>query len=471
MIPLEAARLGITAHAVDYSPVAVLATELLTEYPFSDWSDEPALPFATNDDSLIDTRPRLLRDVESVAAEIGRRHRDAMGNFYPAVDGVQPWGYLWAVTLPCQECGNRFPLVASYELRRPANKPARGSRPAFNDPGQSFYIDVDTRSGTFQAFVHEGRPRRSPTLANALGSGGRKLKGKSATCPFCGYVHPLAVHQRLAQEGLGRDALLAVVSPDPVFGRLFREPTAHEVAAVERASVELAAEAPFDNGLRAIPDERIPDNNGATIRPQLYGAMTYGDLMCDRQTLLFVRLCRVIQDVDRDLRATGVSESYCRAMTGYAAATLVRMLKFSTRGAKMRSTPGAGLLDHIFSNEGTVAFSYDFMEAGLSDGPGSWAAMSASGQSTLKSLLDGTEQGTPVRIQRGSATALPFRHSTIGAVVTDPPYDAMVYYSDSSDFFYTWLKRALASTRPVMALAEIPQGRSSKFPTLGRVSL
>lgn len=451
MIPLEAARLGITAHAVDYSPVAVLATELLTEYPFSDWSDEPALPFATNDDSLIDTRPRLLRDVESVAAEIGRRHRDAMGNFYPAVDGVQPWGYLWAVTLPCQECGNRFPLVASYELRRPANKPARGSRPAFNDPGQSFYIDVDTRSGTFQAFVHEGRPRRSPTLANALGSGGRKLKGKSATCPFCGYVHPLAVHQRLAQEGLGRDALLAVVSPDPVFGRLFREPTAHEVAAVERASVELAAEAPFDNGLRAIPDERIPDNNGATIRPQLYGAMTYGDLMCDRQTLLFVRLCRVIQDVDRDLRATGVSESYCRAMTGYAAATLVRMLKFSTRGAKMRSTPGAGLLDHIFSNEGTVAFSYDFMEAGLSDGPGSWAAMSASGQSTLKSLLDGTEQGTPVRIQRGSATALPFRNSTIGAVVTDPPYDAMVYYSDSSDFFYTWLKRALASTRPEMA--------------------
>lgn len=450
MIPLEAARLGISAFAVDYSPVAVLATELLTTYPLIDWTGEPPLPFAENDVSLIDPRPRLLRDVAAVAAEIGRRHRDAMSEFYPIVDGVQPWGYLWAVTLPCQECGNRFPLVASYELRRPVQRHARGSRPAFNDPGQSFYIAADLDAGTFEAVVHEGGPRRSPTFANAIGPGGKKLKGKSATCPFCGQVHPLTVHQRLAQEGLGRDVLLVVVSPDPAVGRHFRGPTPEEASAVENASTELQKEPPYRSGLVAVPDERIPDNNGATIRPQLYGATTYGDLMCERQTLAFVRLCRAIEQVDEELRGAGISDDYRRAMSGYAAATLVRMLKFSTRGAKMRSTPGAGLLDHIFSNEGTVAFSYDFMEAGLSDGPGSWPAMSAGGQSTLKNLMGGSEQGTPVRIERGSATALPFRNSTISAVVTDPPYDAMIYYSDSSDFFYTWLKRALGSIRPEM---------------------
>jgi len=33
----------------------------------------------------------------------------------------------------------------------------------------------------------------------------------------------------------------------------------------------------------------------------------------------------------------------------------------------------------------------------------------------------------------------------MSAVVTDPPYDSMVYYTDSSDFFFVWLKRALGS--------------------------
>ena len=38
MIPLMAARLGLSANAVDYSPVATLASELLTDYPFRDLS-------------------------------------------------------------------------------------------------------------------------------------------------------------------------------------------------------------------------------------------------------------------------------------------------------------------------------------------------------------------------------------------------------------------------------------------------
>ncbi len=54
---------------------------------------------------------RLLDDVRRVLDEIGRRYGDRMAEVYPQVDGRQPWGYLWAVTLPCQECGHRFPLT------------------------------------------------------------------------------------------------------------------------------------------------------------------------------------------------------------------------------------------------------------------------------------------------------------------------------------------------------------------------
>ena len=45
MIPLEAARLGVKAWGIDYSPVATLAGTLLADYPLRDWSNEPPLPF------------------------------------------------------------------------------------------------------------------------------------------------------------------------------------------------------------------------------------------------------------------------------------------------------------------------------------------------------------------------------------------------------------------------------------------
>lgn len=462
MIPLEAARLAIAADGIDYSPVAVLASELLTDFPFRDWATEPAIPFGAGDGVLLDGRPRLLADVDDVLREIGRRHVASMTEFYPTLNGVQPWGYLWAVTLPCQECGHRFPLVASMELRRPALRRAKGGQPAFHDPGQSLRVEADSKTGQFRSVVSEGGPTQPPTLANAVGRDGKKVKGKSATCSFCSHVHPLGVHQRLASEGLGRDALVAVVAPDPRIGRAFRAPTERDLVAAEAASKSLANEEPFALGLPAVPDEPIPLNNGATIRPQLYGARTYGDLMCDRQTLSFVRLCRAITGVDGSLEAQGVSLDYRQALGGYAASVLVRTLKFSTRGAKMRSTPGAGLIDHIFSNEGTVAFSYDFLEAGLSDGPGAWTAMSESGLSTLRGIMDGSARGRSAAIQRGSAASLPFKSASLQAVVTDPPYDAMVYYSDSSDFFYVWLKRAQAELRPDLVLAAGPEGIQNK---------
>ena len=61
MIPLEAARLGATAHGVDYSPVATLAGQLLADFPLCDWTGEPDLPFGPR--VTLDTSSHLLDDV------------------------------------------------------------------------------------------------------------------------------------------------------------------------------------------------------------------------------------------------------------------------------------------------------------------------------------------------------------------------------------------------------------------------
>lgn len=84
MIPLESARLGVAASALDYSPVAVLASHLLTSAPFVDRSHEPNLPFGAATDTLV-TSPtdRLLHDLATLFSEIGDRHDNAMADFYP----------------------------------------------------------------------------------------------------------------------------------------------------------------------------------------------------------------------------------------------------------------------------------------------------------------------------------------------------------------------------------------------------
>jgi putative DNA methylase len=201
IIPLEASRLGLRSYGIDYSLVAVLASALLTDFPFRDWAAEPRLPFSPGVLNLLETEPRLVMDVAHTLAEVGRRFAESMQAYYPKFSGRWPWGYVWAVTLPCQECGNRYPLVGSYTLRMPLSKPAKNHDGPVQDAGQSFYVDADAATGTFEVVVHDGPPRKSPTLANALAVDGSKILGKAAICPFCGHVHQKATHQRLAAEG------------------------------------------------------------------------------------------------------------------------------------------------------------------------------------------------------------------------------------------------------------------------------
>src|SRR5207247_1037399 len=143
-----------------------------------DWSGEPQLPLGKGERLVED---RLVADVKRVLDEVGRRYETSMAEFYPKFEGRQPWGYLWAVTLPCQECARRFPVTGSIVLRHPLLKKG--------DPGQSYRIEVDKASGTFWAVVHDGPPTAQPTLVT-LKRGNKNARGKAAVCTFCEHVHP-----------------------------------------------------------------------------------------------------------------------------------------------------------------------------------------------------------------------------------------------------------------------------------------
>jgi adenine-specific DNA methylase len=118
-------------------------------------------------------------------------------------------------------------------------------------------------------------------------------------------------------------------------------------------------------------------------------------------------------------------------------------------------------VNHIFSNEASIAFSYDHFEAGLGDGPSTWPSIAGDVLAVLRNQAS-RPKGRPAQIQRGSALSLPLPPTSLNAVVTDPPYDNMIDYSDASDLFYTWLKRALVTTHPEFGVTADPRGVQEK---------
>lgn len=457
MIPLEAARLGATAWGIDYSPSATTAGRLLADYPLRDWSKEPPLPLSGDIGGsldLADPSRRLFTDVEAVVAEVGERHRVAMADFYPKHNGAWPWGYLWAVSLPCQECGNRFPLTGRLVLRNP-NK-AKG------DLGQSYQIHADPRTGTYEIEVHSGPPIGTPTRVVAQGKSRFDASGKVAVCPFCGHIHPKDVHTRLAVEGLGRDELLVAADLDAAVGKSFRIPTQSERNVISLAEQALSVERPYRTGIPAVPNEPIPHGNTWTVQASVYGAQTYGDMCNARQTLSFVRLARSIEDLTADLGRSGISSDYASALGAFAGAVLVRKLRRATRGCTLQPLPrGNAKVSDVFATESSLAYSYDYFEAGLSDGPGSWDSVKSNMLSALRRQFD-RKPGRPAIIRRGDATALPLPSASVDCVVTDPPYDAMIDYSDASDLGYVWLKRAIGHIDPETAITNDPRGLQDK---------
>ncbi len=452
MIPLEAARLGIQAWGIDYSPVATLAGRLLAEYPLRDWDNEPDLPFDGYEQHKAEhfTESRLLRDVRFVLDLVGQQYAAEMGEFYPEVNGKRPWGYVWAVTLPCTNCGNRFPLTGTLALRNPKRK----KPPKSDDPGQSYEIIVDRASGTFNTCVHDGAPRAQPTLVNRSGK-----RGKSGICCFCSHPHPLDTLKRMMRDGLKDDVMLVVADLDDEVGKRYRIPTAADLDALADIASALATEASFGSSLPAVPTERLDSGLSAFIGFAGYGYRSWGELCNDRQTLGFVRLARIIDAICQQTQAAGVSNDYSAALTGYAAANLVRRMRFSTRGVSAHV--GKQHVRDIYVNDSGISHSFDYFETGCGHGPGTWHSLTVHTLRNLNRQLD-RSTGRPAVIQRGSAMELPLPDRCLDAVVTDPPYDAMINYCDSSDLMYVWLKRALTTADPWFGVTTDRDGLQEK---------
>jgi len=416
-IPLEALRLGCDAFASDLNPVACLILKTMLE-------DIPR------------HGPGLADEVRKAGAEIKAAAEKELAQFYPPdPDGSRPIAYLWARTVRCEQagCGAEIPLVRSLWLCKKANR-RRALRPiATRQPGELPSIGIEIISPARESDVPRG------TVDHAR-----------ATCVACGtVVPPDRVRAQLREQQGGAEVVLdsngqrkggarlvAVVTLNAGFeGRQYRAAGERDYAPLRRACAALGrlASDKLENGLPLVPTEEVVQTRMAKNSPfrfHLYGCLTFGNLCTARQKLGLLALARLI-------RAAQVGDA-TKALLGLA---FDKVASRSSSLSSWRYQADQEKVEHMFVRQ-ALSLEWDFAESvPLSESTGSFS----DGIEVVAKAVEKAERAFDRRGESAQADAAqsPLAAGSSSVWFSDPPYYDAVPYSDLSDYFYVWLRRAL----------------------------
>ena len=408
-IPLEALRIGCDAVAADLNPVAgLLLRTLLEEIPRKG--------------------ARFAEQIRSSGEEVRASAERLMAAFYPRTNtGETTIAYLWARTVACESpgCGAEIPLVRSFWL---CNK--EGRKMALR------YQVHEVQNAPPKVELEVFRPRNEDEVPK-----GTVARG-NATCPACASVLPAQrVRTQLSHARGGSDVrfdskgyrlggarLLAVVSLKVgENGRHYRIPNKMDYDHVWEAQEHLRS----DRGVASLPDEPTPRGGGTgagrAFSVQKYGMMTLADLFTSRQRLALLELCLSAQRVKGDAVRLCIALAISRC-----AEQMSSLVRWRTTVEAVAGTFGRQALPIVWDFVEILPFGLEGSNFGAAV---EWVAEVAEVQGTAICRTGVVHQGD------ACSSSLPDGSATVW--FTDPPYYDSVPYSDLSDFFFVWLKRAL----------------------------
>ena len=439
-IPLEAQRLGLEVHASDLNPVAVLINKALVEIPPKFADRPPVFPgLAETEMAGWKGSAGLAADVHAYGEWMRIQAEERLGEHYPKAtlpDGSRATviAWIWARTVGCPNpaCGVEMPLVRSWWLGKKKGKEAYVVPQVVDDDEHSSGKRVEFEIGHDQD--NAPKPGEDGTVDR-----------NGARCIACGSVAPLKyVRETSRKHGLGQ-RLMAVAAEGNRQRNYLRPTEAHSSAACSAV--------PKERPSGALPGEALG------FRVQGYGMTEWADLFTSRQLLALTTFsdlvnearARVLQDAigagrpqGKRLSAGGAdAEAYADSVATYLGTIVSRLADLGN--ALCRWEPNAECPRQLFARQ-TVSMVWDFGEGNpLSSSSGSW-----------KVLLSGTDRAfgsaafsrsrAPVAEARQSDCLDALRMQAL--ISTDPPYYDNIGYSDLSDFFYVWLRRALRDVYP-----------------------
>jgi len=203
-----------------------------------------------------------------------------------------------------------------------------------------------------------------------------------------------------------------------------------------------------------IPIEPIPPygNIGGGLRFPVYAVSKWYQFFNPRQLLTLVKLVKLIREAGKRVEEEKLREGwskeeafkYAEAVTTYLAVTFVNHVRHNSIVTSVE--PTRKFIAHALAFRG-IAMTWNWVEEyPVADILGSFTR-------SLKSVIDGLSylvsavSGSPsrIRVLFDDATMLnKLGNEKFDIIVTDPPYRDDVAYSELSDFYYVWLKRALS---------------------------
>jgi putative DNA methylase len=408
---VEAQRLGLPAAGSDLNPVAVLITRTITEL-IPQVAGRPPLVGDAGQLGLMSGGPLdgFLADCAHYARRIRDQVWEQIGHLYPPAPGggtVVAW--LWARTVRCPNpaCRALAPLAASLWLsKRTGDK--RWLNPTYCRPGEPVRFEIG--SGL-------GGPPRDSTLART-----------AATCLVCGESMPLDYVRDEGRAGrMGVEPLAIAV--DGAKNRHFLSTTDAQTTMPEANP----ATEPID---LAIPEQALG------FRVQLYGMTNYASLFTKRQLTMLGAFANVIAELPDWVKKDGGDGVYAAALTSVLGLCLGKLSASSSTQTRLE------LENHFPPAFGRHALPmvWDFAELNpFSGSAGDWMSHVSSVMGGLRAL-PGTR--TPASSFQSDARVASEHLSGPVLLATDPPYFAQIGYADLSDFFYLWLRRALAPVHP-----------------------
>ena len=414
-IPLEALRVGCETFASDLNPVACLILKVMLE-------------------EIPRHGPGLAEELRRVGGEVKAAAEKDLADLYPPdPDGATPIAYLWARTVRCEApaCGAEIPLLRSFWLcRKPKRRRALRTR-VVRAEGERPRVEF----ALFEPASDRDVPAGTVTRAKAA-------------CPCCGVVlPPERVRAQLAEQRGGADAvfddagqraggarLTAVVTLRPgETGRHYRLPIEADYAAVRAAQARLAGiidawERGGRQGLCPVPDEPLPPIGTLGFRVQRYGMLQWGDLFTARQKMMLACFGDPL-----NLKSS-------RDSLVFMVMALDRCADYGSSGVVWAQE--GEFVKGTFARQ-ALPIVWDFAEAAqLTDSSGNlggaidWVAR-------VIEIAAGSLSKSSGQVQAADATNHPLPDQAAGVWFTDPPYYDAIPYSDLSDFFLVWLKRAL----------------------------
>lgn len=420
---IEALRLGCKVIGSDINPVAWFVTKKEVEH----FDEEEAN-----------------RCYEHLEETVGSKIKELYKTECSVGHDAETIYAMWVRRIKCKRCGNQHDLFNNFIIRE------KGRKKTIVCPECDQIFSTKSKSNNVECRNCKKRIRLNnvPTKKGVF------------HCPDCGRKESVS-DAALENKAPLPARMICIEFYCDICGRGYKMPTEDDLRLFKKARKE------FEHNKHHLeyPNQKIPLEGRADMRPASHGFQYFYQLFNERQLLALSLLLKEIKKIKDDSTREFFILNFSSSLE-----TNNVLCKYETKWGKIGALfgiPAYHVPDRFAENNlwglgrGTFPRSYQKLKRGKKFGtkPFERILIGGDGNSTKNSKrqfvneviatevnvknFDMTDDKRALLLCGDSRKPASIRPNSVDAVITDPPYFDTIMYSELADFFYVWLRLGL----------------------------